>query len=157
VTDNANLLGVSTYLWGSKVYVETSDTSVSCGSLGPDINNCFYEDNTYQSGYRRYNRAIGSTFETDGKTLSIGINKHFNDGDLFELVVNRLTLNEDKQKPSPILNGMSEKILRVSGFYQMNYVDWLVKLGATIEYGEVDDADSKTDSLVFAELRYRFN
>jgi hypothetical protein len=84
VTDNANLLVVSTYLWGSKVDVDTSD---SCGSLGPDINNFFYEDNTHQSSYRRYNRAIGSTFE----------------------------------------------------------------------YGEVDDADSKTDSLVFAEFRYRFN
>jgi len=157
VTDNANLLGISTYIWGSKVYVETSDTTVACGNSGPDVNNCFYEDNTYQSGYRRYNRAIGSTFETDGKTLSIGINKHFSHGDLFELVVNRLTLNEDKQKPSPILNGMSEKILRLSGFYQMNYFDWLVKIGATIEHGEVDDADSETDALVFSEIRYRFN
>lgn len=157
VTDNANLLGVSTYLWGSKVYIETSDTNVACGNLGSDIKNCYYEDDIYQSGYRRYGRAIGSTFETDTKMLSIGINKNFSDGDLFELVINRISLNNDKQKPSPILNGTSEEILRFSGFYQMHYQDWLVKFGATIEHGEQDDVNSDTNALVFVEIKYRLN
>ncbi|MFT6991959.1 MAG: hypothetical protein ACJASL_003956 [Paraglaciecola sp.] len=155
VTDNANLLGVSTYLWGSKVYIEASDTNVACGNSGSDAKNCYYEHSTYQSGYRRYDRAIGSTFETDAKMLSVGINKQFSDGDLFELVINRLTLNEDKQKPAAILNGKSEEILRLSGFYQMHYGNWLVKLGASFEHGEVDDADSETDALVFTEIKYR--
>jgi hypothetical protein len=155
VTDNANLLGVSTYLWGSKVYIEASDTNVACGNSGSEVKNCYYEHSTYQSGYRRYNRAIGSTFETDAKMLSVGINKQFSDGDLFELVMNRLTLNEDKQKPAAILNGKSEEILRLSGFYQMHYGNWLVKLGASFEHGEIDDADSKTDALVFTEIKYR--
>jgi hypothetical protein len=157
VTDNANLFGISTYLWGSKVYVEASDTNVTCGNSGSDVKNCYYEDGTYHSGYRHYNRAIGSTFETDAKMVSIGINKHFRGGDLFELVINRLTLNDDKQKPSPILNGMSEDIIRLSGFYQMNYGDWLVKIGGTIESAEVDDVGSETDALVFAEIKYRLN
>jgi hypothetical protein len=157
VTDNASLYGASTYLWGSKVYIETSDTNVSCGNSGSDVKNCYYEDDTYQSGYRRYDRVIGSTFETDAKMLSVGINKYFSDGDLFELVINRLTLNEDKQKPSPILNGMSEEMLRLGGFYQMHYGDWLVKFGASIEHGEVDDVGSETDALVFAEIKYRLN
>jgi len=158
VTDNANLVGFSSYLWGSKVYIEASDTNVACGNTGSNTKNCYYEHSTtYQSGYRHYNRAIGSTFETDAKMLSVGINKYFSDGDSFELVVNRLTLNEDKQKPSPLLVGQSEKILRLNGFYQMHYGDWLVKFGATIEHGEVDDANSETDALVFAEIKYRLN
>lgn len=36
-------------------------------------------------------------------------------------------------------------------------VDWLVKLGASIEHGKVDDTDSKTDVLVFIEIKYRLN
>jgi hypothetical protein len=157
VTDNANLFGISTYLWGSKVYAEASDTNVACSNSGSDVKNCYYEHGTYQSGYRRYDRAIGSTFDTDAKMLSVGINKHFSDGDLFDLVVNRLTLNKDQQKPSPILNGLSEKIFRMSGFYQMHYGNWLVKLGASIEHAEVDDADSETDALLFTEFKYRLN
>ena len=35
--------------------------------------------------------------------------------------------------------------------------DWLVKLGASIEHGKVDDTDSKTDVLVFTEIKYRLN
>ena len=37
------------------------------------------------------------------------------------------------------------------------YADWLVKLGASIEHGKVDDTDSKTDVLVFTEIKYRLN
>jgi len=56
-----------------------------------------------------------------------------------------------------VLNGLSEEVLRLSGFYQAAYGDWLVKLGASIEHGKVDDTDSKTDVLVFTEIKYRLN
>ena len=157
VTDNANLIGLSTYLWGHKVFVESSDTNVACSHVGTNEKNCFYEDEIYQSGYRRYGRAIGSSFDSDARMLTLGINKNYHNGDLFELVLNRLILNKDKGLPSPVLSGLSEEVLRLSGFYQAAYGNWLVKLGASIEYGKVDDADSKTDALVFAEIKYRLN
>lgn len=157
VTDNANLVGISTYLWGNKVFIESSDTNVACSNTGVEENNCYYEHGTYQSGYRRYDRSIGSTFDSDAKMLTLGINKNFYNGDLFELVLNRLILNEDKESPSPMLNGQSEELIRLSGFYQTHYGDWLFKFGANIEHGEIDGADSKTDSLVFAEIKYRLN
>lgn len=157
VTDNANLIGLSTYLWGNKVFIESSDTNVACSNAGTDEKNCFYEHSTYQSGYRRYGRSIGSSFDSDAKMFTLGINKSFHNGDLFELTFNRLILNEDKESPSPVLNGLSEEVLRLSGFYQTNYGDWLVKLGASIEYAEVDDADPETDGLIFAEIKYRIN
>jgi hypothetical protein len=56
-----------------------------------------------------------------------------------------------------VLSGLSERVLRLSGFYQTAHGDWLVKLGASIEHEKVDDTDSKTDVLVFAEIKYRLN
>ena len=139
------------------MFVESSDTNVACSHVGTNEKNCFYEDEIYQSGYRRYGRAIGSSFDSDARMLTLGINKSYHNGDLFELVLNRLILNKDKGSPSPVLSGLSEEVLRLSGFYQAAYGNWLVKLGASIEYGKVDDADSKTDALVFAEIKYRLN
>jgi glycosyltransferase involved in cell wall biosynthesis len=34
-----------------------------------------------------------------------------------------------------VLSGLSEEVLRLSGFYQAAYDDWLVKLGVSIEHG----------------------
>jgi hypothetical protein len=155
-TDSNNLLGVSTYFLGSKVYIEASESNVACGNSGSDTKNC-YEHGTYPSGYRYHNRAIVSTFDTDAKTFSIGINKHFSNGNLFELVLNRLTTNETQQKISPVLNGTSGEIFRLSGFYQVHYGDWLVKLGTSIEHTELTDVESKTNALVFADFKYRLN
>jgi hypothetical protein len=157
VTDNANLLGISTYLWGSKVYFESSDTSIACGNSDFDVKKCYYNHSTYQPDYRRYGRAIGSAFKNNVKMLSVGINKYFSDGDSFELVVNRLTQNEGKQKLSPILYGMSENVLRLSGFYQMHYSHWLLKFGGAIEHVKLDNADPETDALLFAEVKYQLN
>lgn len=157
VTDNANLLGLSTYILDSKVYIEASDTNVACDNSGLDVKNCYYEHGTYQSGYRHYDRAIGSTFDSDVKMLSVGMNKAFSNGDLFEIVANRLTLNEDQTRPSPVLKGLSEELYRLSGFYQTQYSDWLIKLGASIEHGEVDEAESDTNTMVYAEIKYRLN
>jgi len=42
-------------------------------------------------------------------------------------------------------------------FYQVAYGDWLVKLGVSIEHGKEDDTDSKTDVLVFTEIKDRLN
>jgi len=42
-------------------------------------------------------------------------------------------------------------------FYEAAYGDWLVKLGASIEHRKEDDTDSKTDVLVFTEIKDRLN
>jgi len=42
-------------------------------------------------------------------------------------------------------------------FYRAAYGDWLVKLGTSIEHGKVDNTDSKTDVLIFTEIKYRLN
>ncbi|WP_233267342.1 capsule assembly Wzi family protein [Paraglaciecola sp. L3A3] len=156
VRDNANLVGLSSYFWGSKIYLETSDTNVACSNQGLPGNNCYYEHSTYTGGYRFYNRAIGSTFDSDADMLTLGINKQFSDGDLFEIMFNRLKLNQDKQQPSPVVSGNSEDIHRLSGFYQTQFGDWLVKLGANFEYTDLN-LESKTESLIYANFKYKLN
>jgi hypothetical protein len=162
VTDNANLFGISSYLWGNKIYLETSDTNVSCSNQGLSGNDCYYEHGTYTSGYRFYNRAIGSTFDSDAKILTLGLNKQFTDGALFEVMLSQLELNLDQQKPSPVLQGNSEDLLRLSGFYQTQFGDWLVKVGANIEHGDIDygldsNIKSETNSIIYTEIKYRLH
>lgn len=48
-------------------------------------------------------------------------------------------------------------VLQVKRILSSSLGDWLVKLGASIEHGKVDDTDSKTDVLVFTEIKYRLN
>jgi len=42
-------------------------------------------------------------------------------------------------------------------FYQAACGDWLVKLSASIEHGKAENTDSKTDVVVFTEIKYRAN
>lgn len=154
VTNNANLLGVSTYLAGSKLYVESSDTKVTCGASST---NCFYEHGNYQSGYRYHNRAIGSTFERDAKMYTLGLNQSRQNGDLVEIALNHLTFDSDKQVSSPLFSYPTETLIRLSGFYQTQYADWLVKIGASVEHSESYENTTQNDTLVFAEVKYQIN
>jgi hypothetical protein len=52
---------------------------------------------------------------------------------------------------------MSENILRLSGFYQMHFGNWFIKLGESIESRKLDSADSETDARVFSDIKYRIN
>ncbi|MBC3765898.1 capsule assembly Wzi family protein [Neptunicella marina] len=156
VTDKATLAGISTYLWGHKIYLEHSDTNVACGNTGSTEKNCYYEHSLYQSGYRHYQRAIGSTFDSDATVTSLGINKHFADGAAYAVTLNIADLNKDQTKPSPLLLANHEKLTELSGYYQFPYLDWLIKLGAKYSQSRLQDAENKRDSLIYTEMRYHF-
>jgi hypothetical protein len=149
ITDQANLFGISSYVSGAKVYLESSDTNVACGNDGSNQKNCYYEHGDYQSGYRFHDRAISSIFDSDAKTLTLGLSKHFSDGDIIEITLRRLQLNEDGQKPSPVLSGLREKLVQLGGFYQTTYGNWQLKLGGQVELREVDELDSETDTMFY--------
>ncbi|MGJ8679125.1 capsule assembly Wzi family protein [Paraglaciecola sp.] len=162
VTDSATLLGISSYFLGSKIYLESSDTNVDCSNQAVPSYNCYYEHGVYKSGYRFYDRSIGSTFDSDAKALTFGIKKQFQNGDLLDIEINRLELNRDEIKPSPVVNGLQEELIRLSGSYQTQFGDWLVKAGADIFHGDIDygldsNVKSKTNSLFYAQIKYRLN
>lgn len=156
ITDQANLFGVSSYFWGANVYLEASNTNVACGSSESTVKNCYYEHGDYKSGYRFHNRAIGSTFDSDAKMIAVGLNKHFASGNVLDLSLRYLNLNQDQQMPSPVVNGLSEKLTQLTGFYQTTYKGWLLKFGGQIERSEIDSEGADFNLAVHTRLDYVF-
>lgn len=156
ITDQANLFGLSSYVWGTKVYIEASNTNVGCGSSESTVKNCYYEHSDYQSGYRFHGRAIGSSFDSDAKMITLGLNKHFANGSVLDLSLRRLNLNEDQQMPSPVVNGMSEKLIQLTGFYQTSYKGWLIKLGGQLERSVVDTKGADFNLTLQTQVDYSF-
>ncbi|MDN4503017.1 capsule assembly Wzi family protein [Alteromonadaceae bacterium BrNp21-10] len=154
VTDKALLVGFSTYLWGNKLFIENADTNVVCGASTSIITNCYYEHSLYKSGYRHYERAIGSTFDSDAKVTSMGLSRHFADGDAYSFTVHYADLNRDGVRPSPLLLGQREKLLQLSGFYQFPLQNWLIKLGATVTGNEIDQQAREWDAMVYTQINY---
>ena len=76
-----------------KVFIETTDSNLSCGT-NKNIKNCFYEHNDYQSGYRYKNIPIGSQYDNDSTSYVLGITIT-NGSHFIESKVKRLSLNED--------------------------------------------------------------
>ncbi len=66
-------LGVDTYVraLSSRVYLEAIDTAIDCDDTRKF--NCYYEHSVHQDGYRRYGRAIGTSYDNDSKAFNLGI------------------------------------------------------------------------------------
>ena len=156
VTDNANLFGVSTYYKNAKIFIETSDTNISCGD-DQSLKNCFYENGTYSSGYRMYGRTFGSTFDSDAKQVTIGANLRLEGGSIIEVYLRNADLNPDGQRPAPTLTrDVSEKVTEVSGFYQRPIGNWLVKAGGSISNRRFVNIDNEVDGLVYLKAQLAF-
>jgi len=155
VTDEASLIGISSYVGNTKVYFESSDTNVACGSRESTVKNCYYEHGEYQSGYRFHGRSIGSTFDSDAVMFTLGLNKNFLNGDKLELFLRHLDLNKDGQVPSPVVQGDKEKLLQLGGLYQTTFGNWLLKVGGQLEQSKVENTPNSINSLFYTELEYR--
>ncbi|MFT5276547.1 MAG: hypothetical protein ACI97K_002603 [Glaciecola sp.] len=158
ITDNANLIGVSTYFANAKVYVETSDTNIACAGNDSTITNCYYENGTYASGYRHRGRVMGSTFDSDAKQVTAGANIRFSDGSIAEIILRKAELNPDGARPSPVLtDDVTEDLIQLSGFYQRPFGDWLLKAGGSIESRKFVTQDNEVDSLLYLNATYAFD
>ena len=156
ITDNANLFGVSTYIENAKIFLETSDTNVNCDGNFTGNLNCYYESGEYPDGYRLYDRAIGSTFDSDAKQITLGANYRFESGAIAEVYLRSAELNKDGVRPSPVLTeGASEDVVELSGFYQKPYGDWLLKAGGTVANRDLP-SESTTDALLYLKAQYVF-
>ncbi len=154
VTDNANLVGISTYLGPFKLYVENSDTNIACNGDNNPATNCYYEHSIYKTGYRHYARAVGSTFDSDAKQTTLGIHWRGQRGQSAALKLSQIELNADGIRPSPVLTrSASEELNLISGYYQQPLGNFLVKVGA--EYQDRDLGEEQvSDTAVFLDLRY---
>lgn len=155
-SEYASLYGFSTYFKSYRIYFEKSDTEVACSRNRAGQQNCIYEDDIYQSGFRFHERAIGSTFDSDAKSLSVGLNKHYADGDVVDVVLRQIELNSDGISPPP-LQGQSEKVRQLSAFYQTNLRNFQLKVGSQFERSRLDNASWTTNTLIYADLKYVFD
>lgn len=157
ITDNANLFGLSTYWRGAKIYIETSDTNVSCGGGASTVTNCYYENSTYRTGYRMYGRSMASTFDSDAKQLTIGTNIRFEGGDMAEVTLRSAELNPDGLRPSPVLTkDVTEDVIELSGYYQKPMGNWLLKAGGSVAHREFVNEDNEVDAVVYMKAQYAF-
>jgi hypothetical protein len=158
ITDQANLVGISTYFANAKVYIETSDTNIACAGNGSTITNCYYENGVYSSGYRFRGRVIGSTFDSDAKQITVGANIRFDGGAIAEIILRKAELNPDGTRPSPVLTSdVTEDLVQVSGFYQRPFGDWLLKAGGSIESRQFVTKDNQVDALLYFNATYAFD
>lgn len=158
ITDQATLFGVSTYFANAKVFIESSDTNISCGGDESTITNCYYENGVYQSGYRFRGRAIGSTFDSDAKQITLGTNIRFGGGAMAEVILRKAELNPDGTQPSPLLTkDVTEDLIQLSGFYQRPFGDWLLKAGGSIESRQFVNQDDEVDALLYLNATYAFD
>ena len=158
ITDQASLFGVSTYIANAKIYLESSDTNVSCGGDGSTITNCYYENGIYASGYRYRGRVIGSTFDSDAKQITLGTNIRFDGGAIAEVILRKAELNPDGTRPSPVLtDDVTEDLIQLSGFYQRPFGDWLLKAGGSIESRKFVSKDDDVDALLYLNATYAFD
>jgi hypothetical protein len=153
VTNKANSFGLSSYVWGGKVYLEKSDTNVSCDNAVVDVTNCYYESGTYSSGYRYYSRELGDERQSDAYMISLGYLKHFADGDVIEAAVRRIDI-DDKEISIDNQRGLTEKITQFSGYYQTVWGNWQLKLGAVLDSSKVNQQGTDHDVSVFTEIKY---
>ena len=158
ITDQANLFGISTYFANAKVFLESSDTNIACAGDGSTITNCYYENGVYTSGYRYRGRAIGSTFDSDAKQVTLGANIRFEGGAITEVILRKAELNSDGTKPSPVLTkDVTEELLQLSGFYQRPFGNWLLKAGGSIEARKFVTQDNEVDALLYLSATYAFD
>ena len=88
--------------------------------------------------------------------LSLGLIKHYRNGDKLDLSFRYLKLNEDKLRPSPVVNGSTETLLQLNGSYQRAFGNLVVKLGAQIESSEVNEQASTWSASAHTRLTYQF-
>jgi len=158
ITDQATLFGISTYVANTKVYFETSDTNIACAGDGSTITNCYYENGVYSSGYRYRGRAIGSTFDSDAKQITVGANIRFDGGAIAELILRKAELNPDGTRPSPVLtDDITEDLIQLSGFYQRPFGNWMLKVGGSVESRKFVTKDDDVDALVYLNATYAFD
>ena len=144
ITDKASMYGIETRftLFNQRILanLEYTDTQVACNRAGPSPElNCFYEHDTYKSGYRYYRRTIGSTYDNDAQTLVATFLIQTKAGNSWQLKFRKAQLNTDNSDwyPDDISLGntiyqVAEDILQFDGQYKFIAFDSRFTLGMII-------------------------
>lgn len=153
ITDKATMYGIETRfsLFNQRVFanLEYTDTQVACGGSETTSLNCFYEHGTYVSGYRYYQRTIGSTYDNDAQTLVATFLIQTTSNNSWQLKFRKVQLNTDNvdRFPTTINRGnpvskIAEDVLQFDGQYKFIALDSRFTVGVIVTNSKFDDVIS---------------
>jgi hypothetical protein len=157
ITDKANMYGIESRftLFDQRILanLEFTDTQVACNRSGTSSElNCFYEHDTYKSGYRYYRRTIGSTYDNDAQTLVATFLIQTTANNSWQIKIRKANLNTDNTDwyPDNIYMGntvsqVAEDILQLDTQYQFIALDSRFTLGIIVTNSSF--ANNKNSSL----------
>ncbi|WP_394242551.1 capsule assembly Wzi family protein [Vibrio astriarenae] len=141
-------------------FFEYSETMPNClGVKG----NCAYEHNTYRSGYRYYNRVLGSTYDNDANTYTLGLIgfSHLS-GHRWKTNVRYLELNKNGSNRYPDEGGNQvsqdgEDLWNIDISYLFPIRQGEIELGAEYSFIKYrDDRSDENNLAAWAHWRYQF-
>ncbi|MBH0016570.1 capsule assembly Wzi family protein [Pseudoalteromonas sp. NGC95] len=160
--DRAYLFGMQTtqriYHQNILVNIEYIDTSVSC-QVESTIESCYYEHDTYRSGYRYHGRTIGSTYDNDAQSVVLTLLGQLSNGNDWQVKLRSVDYNSDNRDRYPnnpdlgntiTKTGVNSKQLEVR--YRMLSMGGRVTLGA---FASNNDG-AENDTSAFAKYEYNF-
>ena len=171
ISDKASMYGAELRFitWGQRILtsLEYSDTQVSCRNAEDTYQNCFYEHNIYESGYRYYRRAIGSTYDNDTQAMVLTVLSQLPSGNSWQLKLRKAELNtnsdtsqaSDKYPNDPNMGNtvakVPEDLLQLAGEYRFYALDSRFTAGAIITNSTIaNETDNNFDAYVKWEYRF---
>ncbi|MDA9556740.1 capsule assembly Wzi family protein [Vibrio sp.] len=131
-------------------FVEYSETMATCNS----VFNCTYEHSAYKTGYRYHSRTIGSTYDNDANTYTLGfIGQSLTRDHQWRMNVRYLELNKDDSNTNTQYGGgnsiapIAENAYNIDASYAFPALQGTVELGVdymTSEYTSASDDDQFT-------------
>ncbi|WP_298440707.1 capsule assembly Wzi family protein [uncultured Ferrimonas sp.] len=137
-------------------FVEYSDTETDCQLQ----QNCTYEHSVYRSGMRYNQRALGSTYDNDAHTLTVGNIGFSPNGNMWKLNLRWLDLNrDDSNRAEPGGNPVApqaETNIQLDGAYIMPLFGGRLEMTAEVSHSDPSDQSSSTDAELWSNWQYRF-
>jgi len=166
IVDKAYLFGLEfRFLIGEQRFwtsLEYSETLVSCLGGREELKNCFYEHSDYESGYRYYRRSIGSTYESDAKTLVLTLLAQLSNGNSWQLKLRRANLNDDNNDKFPndpnlgnTVSKVAEEFHQADIQYRFSLQQSQVTLGLLFNDSTIESV-SDSDQEAYLKYQYQF-
>lgn len=158
--DKAYTYGVDTSITlqhsSIRLYVEYTDTQVTCGSSESTYLNCYYNHSTYKTGYRYHGRSIGASLDNDSEAISVGFIGQTENNHQWHLKLMKAKLNSDGIDGGNLVTPIAEDLSQVDMEYQLPLFRGMLNLNVVAEHSTFQSKSSRNDFNVSASWEYRY-
>ena len=140
------------------VNVEYIDTGVSCQAESI-VENCYYEHDTYKSGYRYHGRTIGSTYDNDSQSVVLTLLGQLSNGDDWQVKLRSVDYNSDNSDWYPSNPDLGNSITKTAyNSKQLELRYRMLSLGGRVTLGAFasNNDSAENDTSAFAKYEYNF-